>query len=1055
MTAFDVAPFALPGTAPNEVRFERPRDVCRVVARFAGPAPDAVGLSYLRKTWPHTRHELPPGMGKTNPCQFGWRPIDDWFNATWQPAAIQTRRQDERTVEITFAGLQAELSEYPERERYNVAFRRTLGIRVETTGGAPPVERLEVYTESQPAAVSLRVELDAGGQSPGREIRLSGYNVRRIRVLPGPGVTARRRLVLLDAAGPRRFGLRLECMVPAHPDSDDDGLVTFSLADEAFTVSLSAVREQGPVWYPEASVFIASADDPTTFAEYRSRHAGAKTVRQQVAEAPEQSLPGAFHGQPRPHAVAYTLGWKHARQRFWVEPDGDVVLNKRNVTWTPGADSGRFCNEGNARFFFGLGEWIPAGRWTDTPPALAWNLRVKHGPLVREHRCVAVPLRPDTTAEAAGDETVVLLVRIRVWNASAVPARALIPLAYSGNSGRSANRLAAGRSAQGGQDDCLVPRSPREPLTLAPDGRLLGTWQGRPALRAVAVSRMTPETTPDGLAFAEVLAPGASAELVLKIPFITLDREEELAALQALEFDECDRRAREFWSAEARRGARVETPNAHLNALHAMHPVHVSVTDHAVPGQPSLVNTSVGASTYGNFTNESCMIIEELHQRGLLDEARRRIAVWLQYQGTVGLHGRFSDHDGVFYGAGGFEQGQSYCQHHGWVLWIIARHYAVTGDAEWLRSVAPRLIQGMDWVFRQRALTRNPPPPTRGWERGFLPAGGLEDVTDYCYWLSTNALTWRGCDAAAAALEAVGHPDAPRLRRETDAYRQDLVRGFETMRRHAPLVRLRDGRWVPHYPSRLYCRGRDCGWIRETLEGSVYLLLSGLYRPDSPQASWILDDYLDNRYMNPPFGYALELPDRTWFDRGGLSIQPNLLAGLVPHLDRDEIEVFLWMFFNCWAACYREEITAMVEHPYPVLGFSNSAHFKTSDEANAVAWLQAMFAYATPDLLHLGRALPRDWLRPGRGARAAGLHTHFGTVGIAYCPAPGGSAIEARADLDLRSPPRRILVRFRTPGRKPLREVLVNGSPHGAFDPASGDVDVTGARGEVRLRVAF
>ena len=146
---------------------------------------------------------------------------------------------------------------------------------------------------------------------------------------------------------------------------------------------------------------------------------------------------------------------------------------------------------------------------------------------------------------------------------------------------------------------------------------------------------------------------------------------------------------------------------------------------------------------------------------------------------------------------------------------------------------------------------------------------------------------------------------------------------------------------MPHYPGQLYRRGRDIGWIRETLEGSIYLLISGLYVPGSREAQWILDDYQDNRYMNPPYGYAIVDEDSTWFSRGGISIQPNLLAGLLPYLDRDEPEVYLWMFFNAWLACYREEVNAMVEHPYPELGYSNTAHPKTSDEANAVIWLRS------------------------------------------------------------------------------------------------------------------
>jgi len=275
------------------------------------------------------------------------------------------------------------------------------------------------------------------------------------------------------------------------------------------------------------------------------------------------------------------------------------------------------------------------------------------------------------------------------------------------------------------------------------------------------------------------------------------------------------------------------------------------------------------------------------------------------------------------------------------------------------------------------------------------------------------------------------------------------------MRRQTPLVRLRDGRWVPHYPSRLYCRGRDNGWIRETLEGSIYLLISGLYASDSPQAKWILDDYQDNRYMNPPFGYTVDIPEATWFDRGGFSIQPNLLAGLMPHLDRDEIEVYLWMFFNSWNACYREEIIAMVEHPYPVLGFSNTAQFKTSDEANAIMWLRYLFVYAPTDVLHIGKAIPRDWLRAGRNINADGVATRFGTVSVANESAAAQGNIRATVRLDLRSQPKQMLVRFRHPTRAPLKSVTVNGRPHPAFKADSGDVDVSGLNGELLIQAEY
>lgn len=275
------------------------------------------------------------------------------------------------------------------------------------------------------------------------------------------------------------------------------------------------------------------------------------------------------------------------------------------------------------------------------------------------------------------------------------------------------------------------------------------------------------------------------------------------------------------------------------------------------------------------------------------------------------------------------------------------------------------------------------------------------------------------------------------------------------MRRHSPLVRLRDGRWVPHYPSRLYLRGRDIGWIRETLEGAVYLLISGLYPPGSKEAGWILDDFQDNRYMSPPYGYPQVFPESTFFNRGGFSIQPNLLAGLLPHLDRDEAEIYVWMFFNAWVSCYREEINAMVEHPIPELGYSNSAHFKTSDEANAVMWLRYMFVYCNRETLHLGRAIPRVWLSDGREIGITRVSTFFGEVDVRYVSRAASGKIEMEAELREVRPGGRVLARFRHPESKRLKTVRVNGSDWRAWDAEKCDVDITGLKGRVSVEAFF
>ena len=1066
MKPFDIAPFRLPATPVEEVRFEDQRDIQNVVVTFASAAPAKVSLEYLQKTWPNERHERIPDKDMTRPCHFGWLPIDDHFNSKWKRAAIRVRKLGAKAIEITFLGLAKEFPELPE---YNVTFRRALGIRL-AVPNRTVIEKVQVYTVSSPERSRIRVELNAGKKTGVKKLDLSAYNAVITRVTGGTGAAVSGGTVRISGVRPFFF-VDVGHMTPAHRYAYDEGLLTLTADDDAFTISLASLHEQGPVWYEDRGVYIRLADDPTTFADYQARNRDEQTINRQVSNLPEQSLGGSFTGQPRAHAVACSVGCMRSRHRFWVESNGDVVLTKHNVSairqegaasirTIHGKDTPRYKNDGNARFFFGLERWCVLGRHPDSPPVLAFNIHLRDGGIELREKAFAVPLdRPILSGELAGDDTVVGVFTFELTNTGPQPAVACLPVQNSNNStrintGTGGVGIARGWNVTRWRDynDRMIPNSPREQLT-AGEGLITSLHKDQPVLRAAYDSSIQPRQEGNGIVFEKLLQPGESCRVVLKIPYIAADSPEEIARLRAIDADAAYPEVVRFWQAQGSRGAGVHTPEANLDALHAFHLSHTQITDFDVMDGSGLINTTVGTSTYGNCTNESVMIVQDLEQRGLVDEARRRLGLWIKYQGTAALLGNFTDHEGVFYGAGGFEVGATYDQHHGWALWRLADHYLMTGDREWFAGVADHIITGADWVFRQRKNTMKDLPHSRGWEYGFLPAGSLEDVADFYYWLSTNAVTWRGTDSAAAALEKFGHPDAARVRRESNAYRKDLITGFERMRQLSPLVRLRDGRWVPHYPSRLYRRGRDYGWIREVLEGSVYLLISGLYNPNSKQASWILDDFQDNRYMNPPYGYGLPDPAH-WFDRGGFSVQPNLLAGLIPHLDRDEIEVYLWMFFNGWNACYREEIQAMVEHPMPWLGWSNFAQYKTSDQANAVAWLRQMFVYERGGLLHLGRAIPRDWLRDGKDIRADGVATHFGEASVRYRSQAAQNQIAAEVSLSLREPPEKVLLRFRHPDKKPIKSVTVNGKPHKRFNPA-GDVDITGLKGKIEVQAAY
>ena len=1029
---FDIAPFTLPNTPQNELWFEEPRDIVRLEVAFEGSPPETVGVSYHRHYWPQTKIEE---RAQGDPMPFGWIQQDDMFNGDWQTAAVSTEPMGASALVITF---QALTTEFPGEQGYDVHFRRTGAVRIDVADPAS-ICSIRAYTVSPKTTHTLRVQLDAGQKTPASQIRLSGYNATVEAIRAEKGVTLDGDLVRLEDAENRSFTVNVTHMEPAHGYCWDEGHVTFGLDDDAFTVSLASLAAQGPIWSPDFGAYITLVDDPTTFDEYLALNANSRTLNERVANHPEQSYRGAYQGQPRPHQVPYFVGVALARQRFRVEPNGEVWVYPRDVEWVPGRDTDRSHMAGITHFRFGLEDWFIVSRQTDPEPANILNLSVRKGGLYVYQQVFAVPLlTPMAGGEWESDDPMVALVRFTFHNDGAEPVLAELPLTVD-------------------QENNEHVRVPTDPLRLDAKGKGTnfvygpeGTTTDSDYLRCTTDTTMTVETTPAGIVLRRELEPGESCEAIIKIPHIALDTKVERTALRALNYGRAYADNTTYWRRIAEPASDLDTPEPRLNALYASHFSHVQVSDFTMPDDKSIINTSVGTSVYGNFSNESCMIVHELDERGLHDQAQRRLDLWVKYQGTKPQPGNFTDYEGMYFGAGGFEHG-NYNQHHGWVLWAMCEHLALSGDEAWFRTVADSVIAGADWVFRQRKNTMVNLPHSRGWEHGFLPAGSLEDVEDFHYWLSTNALTWRAVDRAAWALETIQHPEAARLRAEADAYRADLVAGFETMRQHTPLVRLRDGRWVPNYPSRLYHRGRQVGWIRETLEGSVYLLISGLYDTDSKEAAWILDDFQDNRYPTPPNGYFIPDFERSWYNRAGISMQPNLLAGLLPHLDRDEPEIYVWMFYNAWCACYREEVNAVVEHPMPWLGYSNRVVFKPSDEANACAWLRYMLVYTKGDLLHFGRAVPRAWFAQNKPFSLEDAATPFGRVGVTYTPSPDGKVITAEVSIDLRTTPGQTLVRFRHPDGAPIQSVLVNGHAHTSFDAVRGDVDISGLSGNVQV----
>jgi hypothetical protein len=540
------------------------------------------------------------------------------------------------------------------------------------------------------------------------------------------------------------------------------------------------------------------------------------------------------------------------------------------------------------------------------------------------------------------------------------------------------------------------------------------------------------------------LPPGKAKTLYVRIPSITLNTPEEIKALQERNFDADAARVCEFWRKLTTGATQIHTPEPWINDFYRAHLRHLLINSFKELDSDRL-HAHVGTFHYGVYPSESVMMISDLDRRGLDGQTRQNLDAFLHYQGTVAMPGNFTSADGEFYGAGGHETG-GYNKSHGYVMWNMAEHWWMTRDRQWMQHAAPGLVKACGWVINQRKTTmRTLPDGAKVINYGWLPSGSLEDVTDFWPWLATNSATVWGFRSLADALADFGHPDGPRLQKEAKAFYDDFMRGITESRILSPVVRLRDGTYVPKIPSQPYQRGRAHGWLRETLEGPLFLPAYQVLDPQAIETRWVLEDYEDNLYISDRYGYAIPAFDNFWFSRGGFSMQANLLDGPLPYLWRDEVKHFLRAYFNGFASAFYPEIRMCNEHSLPELGYPAGDQFKTSDEAQSTYWLRLMFVndQVGPDL-YLGQAIPRYWLSKGGKVGIERAPSHFGVLSFAIEPG-SGDKITAIVDPPTRSSPKSIFVRIRHPKERPIKSVTINGQPYERFDVAKEWIILPGA----------
>jgi hypothetical protein len=1016
---FDIASFGFRTVDPNGaacgVRWAEPRKIRRVVAEFeSGQAPaDAatLRLQYWRRVW---NGKADPLIVERGAGGVGWDAMDDWTNGRW----ITAKGKAERTangLEFTFSPTSRD--EIPDLDGEGVSYRKTLAIRVCSDSGKPIPARFRVYTDSVCKPLSVRIQFGRSGAAGTESGHLEVFNgqVVAVRAADGAGMSVSPELAwTLTGSGATSLLADLVMAVDPLDGRYDRTIVTVRSSTRPFSFAADEAARGDRILVDDLNVLVTGAADAISLDAYREalrREFGGQTVYDRVTAEDEQTLSRAWNDMPLKRPLYFVHGLPGNRNTMRQGPNGEIEVSAIGrwfeVQRSPHDSDRKLWNGDWLRISLGFPRAeLRGGRELQEgflPVVRTWW---QEGPLYYEQKTVLTVPRLN---EPSLNRPTVLLMQVRVVNTSdsdAADARLLF------------------RSNAGGDERLVLD-----------GGRVVAVTDQGKRLRLLVDKRGQSDLSQQGgpVTWAVNLKPGRSRTFQVTIPSITLLADEEVEFARQFDFETEVKRVGDYWRRITAKGTQITTPEPWINDFYKSHVRHLLVNCQKELDTDYL-HAHVGTAYYGVYPNESVMMISDLDRRGYHDEARRNYDAFLHYQGTVAMPGNFQSAEGQFYGAGGHETG-GYNKSHGYVMWGMAQHWLLTRDREWMTKAAPGMVKACEWVVRERqGMMKTNPDGSRPLEYGWLPAGSLEDVTDYWNWLATNSATVWGFRALADAMADSGHEQGARLQKEAQAYYDDFMRGIMESRILCPVVRLRDGTYVPKIPSRLYERGRAHGWLRETLEGPLFLPAYGLLAPEAPETKWIMKDYEDNLYISDRYGYSIPAYDAFWFSRGGFSMQANLLDGPLPYLWRDDVKHFLRAYFNGFASAFYPEIRMCNEHSLPELGYPAGDHFKTSDEAQSTYWLRLMFVNERGGDLYLGQAIPRYWLAGGNRIGIERAASDFGPLSVRYESHAGEGAVKVVLDPPTRNRPGAVYLRIRHPQGRPMQSVVLNGKPHDKFD---------------------
>ena len=381
----------------------------------------------------------------------------------------------------------------------------------------------------------------------------------------------------------------------------------------------------------------------------------------------------------------------------------------------------------------------------------------------------------------------------------------------------------------------------------------------------------------------------------------------------------------------------------------------------------------VGPTCYrGTWAADGPFILEAVSYLGRAQEARAGLELQLEKDEGPG--------------------GIAFSKKHGLRLWMVLRHWELTGDDAWLEQMWPRVGFNVAKIIEYRRMTMEDPSQAN---YGLMPIGFGDGGLGGSHREYTNVYwTLAGLKAAIAMAEHLGKPVVSAWKHEFTDYW-----GYFEKARHRDTLRDEHGhRYVP-----VTMKGEQPQLPQRGAWAFLQSIYPGrVFAPDDELMRGTLAMLDANQREGLIYGTGWN-PEGIWNYAGSFYGHAHLWLG---HSQKAAATLYAFANHACPLLCWREEQNPRGE-PEKYVG--DMPHNWAS--AEFIRFVRHLLILERGRKLHLLEGMPPTWSRPGDTIRLTDIPTSFGPVSLSVHVAEDGRSGR---------------IRIRPPTREKIEKLVVH-----------------------------